>query len=301
MTPSRGRLVFFGNERLVSGLPRTDAPVLRGLIAAGYDIAAVVASHSDGTSRSSRQLEVAQVAEQHGIPVLKPTKLGESADLLAAFKADAAVLVAYGRIIPHAIIELFPAGIINLHPSLLPRWRGPTPIETTILSGDKVAGVSIMRLSVNMDAGPIFAQANVTVKGDETKFELYERLSQLGTELLLNTLPQILDGSLTPAPQGGQGITYSRLIEKTDGTLNPVSDTAMMMTRKVRAYLGFPKSRLTIGAHDVIVTSARVASNPDDGALVVPCAGESYLEILELIAPSGRPMSGEAFLRGYKE
>ena len=123
-TPSR--LVFFGNERLVSGLKHSETPILTGLIERGYDIAAVVVNHTDGTSRNARVLEVAAVAREHNIPVLSPEKPGDIVEELATLKADAAVLSAYGRILSERVINVFkPIGIINIHPSLLPRHRGP--------------------------------------------------------------------------------------------------------------------------------------------------------------------------------
>jgi len=130
------RVVFFGNERLVSGLQQTDAPILRGLIERGYDVVAIVSHHSETRSRKERELEVATIARDHGIPLLLPSKPAEILEQLITFNADIAVLAAYGRIIGQKVIDIFPLGIINIHPSLLPRYRGPTPIETALLNGD---------------------------------------------------------------------------------------------------------------------------------------------------------------------
>jgi methionyl-tRNA formyltransferase len=156
MTNTSKTLVFFGNERLLTGLASTDAPILSGLIDQGYNVAAVVAHYNESKSRDKRPLEVAAIAEEHDIPVLLPDGPADIYDQLAAFHADAAVLVAYGRIVPQNIIDLFPLGIINIHPSLLPKYRGSTPIESAILNGDTTTGVSIMSLSAKMDAGPVY-------------------------------------------------------------------------------------------------------------------------------------------------
>lgn len=294
------RLVFFGNERLVSGLPSTHAPVLRGLIDAGYDIAAVVSHHTDARSRKSRPLEVAEIARAHSIPLLLPDKPGEIEDELRALQADAAVLVAYGRIIPQRIINVFsPVGIINIHPSLLPRHRGPTPIETTIVDGDQEAGISIMQLTAGMDEGPVYAQARLPLTGHESKQELYETLSARGAQLLLDSLPDVLSGTLQPQPQKNNDATYTSLLTKEDGKLDPVTDDAYALERKVRAYLNFPKTRLTIGNNDVIVTSARVVGENNPSKCIIACARDTFLEVIELIGPSGKTMSGEAYLRGY--
>lgn len=294
------KLVFFGNERLVSGLEHTDAPTLRGLIAAGYEIAAIVSHHTETRSRKARPLEVAAIAAEYGIPLFLPDRPGNIEQELRELHADAAVLVAYGRIIPQRIINVFsPVGIINLHPSLLPRHRGSTPIETTILNGDTQAGVSIMQLTAGMDEGPVYAQESLPLRGDETKQELYQSLAHTGSALLLSSLPDILSGALRPVSQQTYDVTYTSMLTKQDGHIDPVTDTASAIERKVRAYANYPKARLWLYNNDVIITSSKIADSLDLSKLTVSCAENTYLEITELIGPSGKTMSGEAFLRGY--
>ncbi len=298
----QSKLVFFGNERLVSGLKHSNTPVLKGLIERGYDIVAVIASHSDGTSRNARALEVARVAREHNIPVLTPDKPVDIINELVAYKADAAILSAYGRILPQRIIDVFgPLGIINIHPSLLPRHRGPTPIEATILEGDNVAGVSIMQLTAGMDTGPIYAQASFNIRHDIPKFELYEELSNMGATLLFDVLPDILSGALQPKPQQNVGVSVTTRLLKTYGVLDPTTDTAEVLERKIRAYQGYPKPHLTVHDKDVIITSSKVVENFPDNALLIPCAENTWLEVTSLVAPSGREMSAQDFLRGYKQ
>jgi methionyl-tRNA formyltransferase len=291
-------IVFFGNERLVSGLKSTDAPVLCALIAAGYNVTAVVSHHSDGQSRSNRPLEVAEIAKAHDIPVLLPNKPAEVIDELVALNANAAVLVAYGRIIPQSVIDIFPRGIINIHPSLLPKYRGPTPIESAIANGDTTAGVSIMQLTAGMDSGPIYAQQTVTLSGHETKFDLYNTLAQTSTGLLLNILPKILDGSLQPTPQDDSQATYCKLLTKSDSALSAANITAQQAERLVRAHLGFPKSKITVFGHDIIITKSHVSLQPKT-PLDILCQDGAFLSIDKLIAPSGRLMTSQAFINGY--
>ena len=298
MTNSSKPLLFFGNERLVSGLKSTDAPVLTALIEHGYNIVGVVSHHSDGKSRNNRELEVAQVAREHDIPVFLPNRPSEIRDELIGLGAEAAILVAYGRIIPQSIIDIFPKGIINIHPSLLPRYRGPTPIESAVANGDKQTGVSIMQLTAGMDEGPVYAQAAVPLLGTETKFDLYDTLAAASVTLLLGNLPAILDGSLQPDPQDDTKATYCQLLSKTDSQLDPDAITASEAECQVRAHLGFPKTKLTIAGHDIIITKAHVSSESKT-PLDIICRDGAYLSIDELIAPSGRIMNGEAFLRGY--
>ncbi len=295
------RVVFFGNERLVSGLTYTDTPILRGLIDSGYDVQMVVANHTDAKSRNRRPLEVADLAKAHNIPVLLPAKPADIVNELRAVDANCAILSAYGRIIPQCIIDVFsPIGIINVHPSLLPQHRGPTPIETTIMTGDKTTGVSIMQLTKGMDEGPIYGQTSFSLTGTETKFELYDRLSKAGTELLFSLLPSILDGSIKPRPQENDSVSYTTLISKSDGTIDPETDTAETISRKVRAYLGFPKSRLSHHNNDVIVTAAKSIPAPLENEFCLPCAQNSTLLVESVIAPSGKMMTGSAFLRGLR-
>ncbi len=298
MTQSK-RVVFFGNERLVSGLRHSNAPILRGLIAHGYDVVAVVASHANARSRSARQLEVADIAREHNIPLLLPNKPGDIEQELRDMKADFAVLSAYGRIIPQRVIDVFsPIGIINIHPSLLPRYRGSTPIETTILSGDHEAGVSIMQLTAGMDEGPVYAQQAITLNGNETKFDLYERLSTIGADLLFSLLPDILSGELVPKPQRNDDVSYTTTITKASGMINPLTESALEIERKVRAHLGFPKSTYRFRDNDVIITSAKVIDSPLENEFCISCTQNSTLLVESLIAPSGKSMPGAAYLRG---
>lgn len=294
---SSKRLVFFGNERLATAVS-TDAPTLRALIAAGYEIVLVVASHTEPVSRSQRSLEIIDVAHAYHIPVLLPGRLGEIKEHLARLRAEAAVLVAFGKIIPPEIIDLFPKGIINIHPSLLPKLRGSTPVETAILNGLQHTGVSLMKLTAEMDAGPVYIQKEIELTGNETKPELALRLLNEGCELLVSNLDKILSGELEPKVQDETEATYTRLLTKQDAQID-FKEPAEFIEPKIRAFLGFPKARASVFGREVVITKARLAASHTDGQLVVKCQ-PGYLEILELVAPSGRTMTGADFIRGYK-
>lgn len=295
---SKTKLIFFGNERLATATS-TDAPVLRALVAAGYDVEAVITSHKEAVSRQKRELEIGPIAHAYHIPVVLA---GDKQDLMAKvgkYKTEAAILVAFGQIIPQEILDMFPKGIINVHPSLLPKLRGSTPIETAILNGLPKTGVSLMKLTGEMDAGPVYAQQELELSGGETKSELARKLNQMGAELLVKHLDDILSGRLEPKVQDETEATYSRLLTKKDSHID-FDEPAEDIERKVRAFLGFPKTRAELHGRDAVITKARVASSPDDGELVVRC-NPGYLEISELIAPSGRVMAGADFLRGYQK
>lgn len=292
------RVVFFGNERLVSGLSHTDTPVLRALIGAGYDVVAVVANDAGTKSRKAKVLEVAELARAHDIPVHTPHRPMDIYDQLAAYQADAGVLVAYGRIVPQKLIDLFPFGIINIHPSLLPKYRGPSPIESAIANGDASTGVSIMALSKDMDAGPVYHQIEFNLPGYESAPHLSQKLAGLAATELIATLPKIFDGSLVPTKQDESKATYCQLITKEDARLKPDTQTAEAAERLVRAYKAFPRARLQLHGHDLIVLGARVVDTPSH-ALDIAFSDGNYLAIEELVAPSGKTMTADAFIKGY--
>jgi methionyl-tRNA formyltransferase len=292
------KLVFFGNERLATGVD-TDVPALRALFKASYEVCAVVASHSEGVSRNRRGLEIVEVAHAYHIPVLIPETLDEVKPRLEAYGADAGILIAFGKIIPPQVIDIFPKGIINIHPSLLPKLRGPTPVETAILDGLEETGVSLMKITPKMDAGPVYRQAALTLKGTENKPELAKKLLDLGSKLLAENLEAILDGTLEPIPQDESAATYTKMLSKQAG-LTDFKEPAKVIERKVRAFLGFPRTRAAVHGQEIVITKSRVAADIKAGQLVMKCE-PGYLEIQELIGPSGRTMSGTDFLRGYKK
>lgn len=292
------RIIFFGNERLISGLDHTETPVLRALIDAGYDVCAVVANDAGTKSRKVKPLEVAELAKANDIPVHLPHRPMDIYDQLAAYQADAAVLVAYGRIVPQKLIDLFEYGIINIHPSLLPRYRGPSPIESAIANGDDSTGVSIMALSSKMDAGPIYHQVEYHLPAYEAAPHLSQKLGGLAATELIATLPRIFSGELVPRPQNEDDATYCQLISKDDARLDPATQTAGQAERLVRAYKAFPRARLRLDGHDLIILEAGItteASTPLD----IPFADGHALSITRLMAPSGKTMDAAQFQKGY--
>lgn len=304
------RLVFFGNERIATGVS-TKVPTLQALIESDYEIVAVVSNFTASQSRSTRALEIQSVAEAHGIPVLLPDKPADIIDQLQSFGAEAAVLVAYGKIVPQSIIDIFPRGIINIHPSLLPLHRGPTPIESVILSGDKRTGVSVMQLAREMDAGPIYAQSEVPLSGAETKQELADKLLEIGKTMVLELLPGILEGSIVALPQDDSHATYDKLITKDDGKLD-FTKSASLLEREIRAFVDWPKSRTRIAGIDVIITRAKafkeVKANSKPGDVYKSTSGKNILIttnagslLIERLKPAGKKeMTAEAFLAGHK-
>ena len=302
------RILFFGNERLATGV-HSSVPTLRALLNADYEIPAIViAQNQTGKSRRERLLEVSETAQKRNIPLLSPVDLAEARDQLAGFGAEAAVLIAYGKIVPAAILDLFPRGVINVHPSLLPRHRGPAPIENTILNGDEETGVSLMRLAAEMDTGPVYAQRTLSLNGNETKQELADRLLALGADLVMEYLPKVLDGSAEPIPQDEAAATYDHLITKADGLVD-WTKSALRLEREVRAYAGWPRSRTAFFGKEAVVTKAHVAGTGGagqpgglriEGRELGVYTGQGVLVIDSLIPAGKKEMTAAAFLAGYK-
>ena len=301
-------IVFFGNERLATGVT-TDTPVVKQLLADGYNIAAIVANQHESGGRSFRQLEIANFASEHKIPLLFPKILSEISSQLSKLGAEAGVLAAYGKIVPSSVINLFPKGIVNMHPSLLPKHRGPIPLESVILDGSQLTGVSIMQLASQMDAGPIYAQSEVELSGQESKQDLADKLLDVGSAMLSEVLPGILNGSVVALPQDNSAATYDSLINKSDGQLD-FTKPALRLAREVRAYAGWPGSRTSLAGVDVTVTAAhavptRVPNRPghveiikDEGNLMVNTE-DGYL-CIDRLRPAGKnEMTAAEFLRGY--
>ncbi len=286
-------IIFFGTDTF-------SASALTALIEADYTIGAVITKPDSKSGRGQRVTAplVKQIAIEHNILVWQPTKLSDAIDQIKALGDVIGVLSSYGKIVPQAIIDLFHPGIINIHPSLLPLYRGPSPIETAIINGDEQTGVSIMKLTAEMDAGPVYAQEVCELDGTETAPQLYDELSALGGRMLIETLPSIIEGNLLPSPQSNAAI-FCYLLKKEDAFLKPEKITAVQAQRHVRAYLAFPKSKLTVLDQPVIITKAHV-SEEKQTALDIAFEGGQFLSIDELIGPSGRSMSGNAFLNGYK-
>ena len=305
---AKPKLLFFGNERLATGVSTT-APTLQALIKEGYDVAAlVVAQKTVENSRKPRPLEIVEVAEKHGIEVLSPVSLKDKDAIkkLASYGAEAGVLASYGKIVPEDILDIFPKGIINIHPSLLPKHRGPTPIESVILNGDSETGVSLMKLVPEMDAGPVYAQETVLLRGDEEKQVLADQLLGVGKGMLISYLPQILDGSAKPAEQNDKEATTDGKIDKNVGPLDLVTKTAEQLSRQVRAYAGWPRSKTMIGTTEVIITRAHAADvNGLAGGIWISDKQFGFhckqgTLVIDALIPAGKKeMPASAFLAGY--
>jgi methionyl-tRNA formyltransferase len=247
---------------------------------------------------------VLEFAEAHHLPLHTPANKAELTDLFKnhQFVSPVGLVVDYGIIIAKSVIESFPRGIVNSHFSLLPQWRGADPITFSILSGQSETGVSLMLISERLDEGTLLAQQKLSITSDTTTPTLTDKLITISNSMIIKYLPMYLAHEIKPYPQSvNETPTYSRKLAKEDGYLT-LHKPADQLEREIRAFRGWPKSKIILlGKYPVVVTSARVASGSSDEAIILPCADNTYLEITELIGPSGKTMTGEAFLRGYKK
>lgn len=299
------KILFFGNERLATGTTTT-CVIASSLLNAGFEIAAIVVNRSDMSSRKAKLREIEDFAKNHHIPVHAPKSLSSITDKLKGYSATLAVLVAYGKIVPESTIALFPKGIINVHPSLLPLHRGPTPIESAILSGDKSTGVSIMQLVKAMDAGPVYAQKSMMINENMSKQDLCNQLSRAGAELLTSCLPQIIDGTLKPLAQKEQMATYDQKIIKSHSAINWRQASSRIM-REIRAYSGWPGSKTTVKNIEVTITKGHISS--DKGIVgdffktkdkLLGCYTTDGAIIIEALKPVGKKeMPSSDFINGY--
>lgn len=293
MTHASKTILFFGTDAF-------SAVSLRALLDAQVSIAGVFTKpdSQQGRGRKLSASVVKEIALEHDIPVHQPTSSAELHAAVSAYDNPAGILVSYGRIIPQWVLDIFSPGIINVHPSLLPKYRGPSPIESAILHGDKETGVSVMQLTAAMDAGPVYGQVSHILTGAETAPELEATLAEQGADLLVRLLPDILDGSCQATPQDDTDTTYCNLLSKNDAVLDLSLLTAAQAERQVRAFLAFPKSKLTVLGQPIVVTQASVQTEQQH-ALDLKCADGAFLRIEHLIGPSGKPMTAAAFLNGY--
>ena len=225
------------------GTPAFAIPPLEELLASGYDVVGVYTQpdRPAGRGRSMEAPPVKTFALERGLEVIQPTTLRnpEAHSRLAALSPDLIAIAAYGRILPEEVVGMAPAGCVNVHPSMLPRHRGPSPVAFTILEGDETAGVSIMLLDEGMDSGPVIAQVEEPIHPEDTTESLTDRLFRRGAKLLVESLPRFLQGDSSPQPQDDAGATYARRLTKEDGEIR-WELPAETLWRQVRAYHPWP-------------------------------------------------------------
>jgi methionyl-tRNA formyltransferase len=295
------RLVFMGT-------PDFAVPALAALVEAGHEIACVYSQppRPAGRGQAPRAAPVQLFAEARGIPTRCPRTLrdaGTQADF-AALNADAAVVAAYGLILPQPVLDAPRLGCLNIHASLLPRWRGAAPIQRAILAGDAETGVTIMQMDAGLDTGPMLLREAVPITNETTAGELHDMLAPLGARLIVPALEGLAAGTLRPEPQPAVGMTYAPKLGRADGELD-WRRSAAELARQVRALTPWPGTWFTHLGQPIKVLRAIEVDAPAaapgtvlDDRLTIACS-DGALQLLTVQRAGRAPMDAAAFLRGY--
>lgn len=299
------RIVFFGS-------PDFALPSLDALVAAGHDVVLVVSQPAKPVGRSAEVSDppVARRARELAIPVFQPPTLKDEAAVarLADTKADLFVVVAYGKILAQRILDLPRHGCVNVHGSVLPRWRGASPVQAALLAGDFETGVSIMRMEAGMDTGPVFAVSRTPIGEDEDAGTLSARLARDGAALLVATLPRIAAGEAEAAKQDDALATFCPKIRREDGRVD-FARPAIELLRRLRAFTPWPGLFAFRGGRRVKLLAAREAvarsgAAPGEvltaGEEIVLACGEGSLSVTLLQAEGRKPLEAAAFTRGER-
>lgn len=299
------RLIFMGT-------PAFAVPALRALHAAGHEIAAVYTQppRPAGRGQNDRSSPVQQEAERLSLPVFCPVSL-KSPEVQAAFAvhgADAAVVAAYGLLLPQAILNAPKFGCINIHPSLLPRWRGAAPIQRAIMAGDTQTGMMVMKMEAGLDTGPVALAETTPIGPFETTGELHDRLMAIGANLMVEALRKLEAGTLTLTEQASDGIIYAHKIDKAETRIDWTL-AAETVHNRVRGLSPSPGAwcEVEIGGRKERLKILRTAPNAGTGKpgeilderLTVAC-GDGAVRMVEVQRSGGKPVTAEEFLRGAK-
>ena len=300
------RIVFCGTANFA-------VPSLRALVPEHEVVAVVTQPDRSGSRGRPAPRPVAETAEQIGLPVLRPERIRapESVAEIVSLEPDALVVAAYGQIIPASLLDAPRYGGVNVHGSLLPRWRGAAPVAAAILAGDARTGVSIMRMDAGLDTGPVYATSETEIGADETAPSLTSRLAGAGARLLIEVLSGLEDGSVAAVPQDESQATYAPRLRREDGTVEWSSIGAADLDRRVRALQPWPGVTAPLGGQPVRILEGAPSGATDATAApgeVLALSGEaadvstmSGVYRLARVQPAGRrPMTAAAYLRGRR-
>lgn len=296
---------------IFAGTPDFAAQALDAILAAGHHVMLVLTQPDRPAGRGMKlqPSAVKQLALEHNLPVFQPDRLKDPVthEPIRAAQADVMVVAAYGLILPQAVLDMPRYGCLNIHASLLPRWRGAAPIQRAIEAEDKETGVTIMQMDAGLDTGAMLLGESLKLGAGETAGELHDRLATLGARLIVQALAHY--DTLKPTPQPADGVTYAAKISKAEALLD-WNEPADMLARKIRAFNPFPGATLTLAGEPVkvwraepILEAATSASLPGqilaataEGIVVATHAG--VLRLTELQKPGGRRLTSAEFLRG---
>ncbi len=296
------RLVFMGT-------PDFAVPSLRALVEAGHEVACVYSQppRPAGRGQQVQKSPVHRFAEEHGIPVRMPKSLrnAEAQAEFADLKADAAVVAAYGLILPQPVLDAPRLGCLNVHGSLLPRWRGAAPIQRSLLAGDDETGITIMQMDIGLDTGAMLLKDSVPITAETTASTLHDDLAAMGARLIVEALDGLAAGRLTAVPQPDDGVTYAAKLTREDGRLDWTREAAYV-ERQVRALTPWPGCWFDIKNERIKVLKAEPAPDAKraapgtllDDRLTIACA-DGAVRLTLVQRPGKAPVEGSAFLRGF--
>jgi methionyl-tRNA formyltransferase len=289
------------------GTPDFAVPALEALIAAEHRVLAVYTQPPRPAGRGQRPQPspVQRLAERHDLAVRAPRTLRDPAAQaeFAALRADVAVVAAYGLILPKPVLDAPLRGCVNVHASLLPRWRGAAPIQRAIEAGDAETGITIMVMDEGLDTGPMLLKESVPIGPAATAGALHDTLAALGASLIVPALAGLADGSLVPVPQPAAGVTYAKKVEKREARLD-WSAPAALLERRARAFNPWPGAWFEHAGERIRVLRSEVVAGEGepgtvlDARLTVAC-GEAALRLLEVQRAGKAPMAADALLRGF--
>lgn len=295
------KILFFGT-------PVFSEIVLNGLLENGFDVVGVVCQNDKPAGRGKKLVtpHIVEIAKAHNLPVYQFEKLSLYIEEFKKIDYDLGVTASYGKILPRKLLEIKPC--INVHPSMLPKYRGATPIQGALLNGDKKTGVTIMKTEVGMDDGDIFVQKEVDILPDEDYLSLMPRLAKIGLELLMETLKKLENGTAKRTPQDHEKATFVKLIQKEDALLD-FSMPVESLVNKTRAYVESPVAFFMLGEDRIKVYKAKAAdmsTNANVGEIIqnkkrfLIQAGDGVFEILRCQASGGKVLDANVFLNGYR-
>jgi len=292
---------------IFAGTPEFAVPALAAMIAAGHRIVLVLTQpdRPAGRGMQLRASPVKQLALQHGIPVYQPESLKspEAQAIVAAAEADLMIVAAYGLILPQAVLDMPARGCLNIHASLLPRWRGAAPIHRALLAGDQETGITIMQVVLALDAGDMLSKAALPIGDRDTTQSLHDALAELGGRLMVETLANL--DAITPEPQDPALVTYAEKLRKEEAPID-WNRNATLLSRQVRAFNPFPVAQAAYHGETWRLWMAEAAPGGGDpgtvldttDGILVAC-GEGALRLTELQKPGGRRLAARDFLAGH--
>ncbi|WP_020398498.1 methionyl-tRNA formyltransferase [Kordiimonas gwangyangensis] len=290
------------------GTPDFAVPTLKALIDAGHELVGVYSQPPApaGRGKKLRPSPVHAFAESHGLPVFTPKSMrdAEAQAEFAGLKADVAVVVAYGQILPQVVLDTPRFGCVNVHASLLPRWRGAAPIHRAVMAGDTKTGVCIMQMEAGLDTGPVLMRAETHIAAHDTTLSLHDRLSEMGASLIDAAITGLADGTLSAEVQGEEGVTYAKKIDKAEARTD-WTRPAVEIDRHVRGLFPFPGAwsemageRVKILAGEIVDAEGAAGTALDD-ELLIAC-GEGAYRITRAQRAGKGPMDRGDLLRGFK-